>query len=365
MSDNGYWLGFSLIPGIGPKRIIQLRDYFGDIASAWLASESDLRQFGFSERLCHTFLDHRQRLNLAQEVEKVTRMNVSLITLGDDKYPASLREIDDPPPVLYVRGSMVEQDRRSLAVVGTRKPTRYGHDAAHDLSYRLASQGVTIISGLALGIDSAAHRGAIEGGGRTIAVLGCGIDMVYPRENYALAQQVSTCGAVLSEFSLGTRPLAGNFPRRNRILSGLALGVLVVEAPESSGALITASQAAEQGREVFAVPANIYNQTGQGCNRLLQDGAKLVMSEKDVLEELDIAYEHTRIRDVAEEIVATDVVEDKILALLDTEPIHVDDLVRLSGLSTAEVTSTLTLLELKGLAKSAGHMQYCRTYSPR
>lgn len=311
--------------------------------------------------LLSTFLDQREKLNLAAELKRINAVGAYLITYVDDQYPAPLREISDPPPVLYVRGQLLPEDRRALAVVGTRKASRYGIDAAKDLSYKLAKQGITIISGLALGIDSAAHQGAIEAHGRTIAILGCGIDILYPSENRKLALNIIEHGAVISEFPLGTKPLGANFPRRNRIVSGLSLGVLVAEAPESSGALITASLAAEQGREVFAVPANIYNRNGLGCNRLIQDGAKLVMSENDVLEEFDIAFEHAETRTKTREIIPTSDIETQILNLLDVEPTHIDEIVRKVGLSTAQVSSTLTLLELKGLAKAAGNMQYCRT----
>lgn len=360
MSDNRYWLGFTLIPGFGPKRIFQLRDWFDDLATAWQASDESLKKAGIPSALRVKLHEYRQKLDLPAELTRIKVAGAQFVTYDDDTYPAPLREINDPPPILYIRGQLLPQDRRALAIVGTRKPSRYGYEAAKDLSGRLAAQGVTIISGMALGIDSAAHRGAIEAGGRTIAVLGCGIDILYPSDNYKLAQQILKNGAIISEFPLGTKPLGTNFPRRNRIVSGLSLGVMVAEAPESSGALITASLAAEQGREVFAIPANIYNQTGRGCNRLLQDGAKLVMSEKDVLEEFNIAFEHAETRQETRQIAPANDIEAQIIELLEVEPIHIDDIVRRSNLPAAQVSSTLTILELKGLAKAAGHMQYCR-----
>jgi DNA processing protein len=259
---------------------------------------------------------------------------------------------------LYVRGALSPADDLALAMVGTRKATSYGRDATYDLAKQLARQGITIVSGLAHGIDAAAHKGALDGGGRTIAVFGCGIDVLYPRENRDLALKICDNGALISEFPIGTAPAAGNFPRRNRIISGLSLGILVVEAPEGSGALISADLAAEQGREVFAVPGNIYSPMSRGTNRLIQEGAKLVMHVGDVLDELNIAYTNVQTRLSAEQIAPGNEVEASILKHLSADPLHIDEIVRLSQLPIATVSSTLTILELKGLARMVGHMQY-------
>jgi DNA processing protein len=245
-----------------------------------------------------------------------------------------------------------------LSIVGTRKATAYGRDVAYDLAKQLAQNGVTVVSGLAHGIDTAAHRGALDGGGRTIAVLGCGIDRIYPVDNRELANEMTRHGAIISEFPLGTPPEGRNFPRRNRVMSGMALGVLVVEADLGSGALITAEAALDQGRDVFAVPGNIYNHTSRGTNRLIQDGAKLVISVSDILDELDIIHQAVQTQAIAENIVPANETEARLLEQLTADPLHVDDIARLCGLPIATVTSTLTVLELKGLARSVGQMQY-------
>lgn len=365
LDDNAYWLALSLVPGIGSKRILQLRSHFGDLEAAWHASESDLTAAGLSRPMCQNLAQHRQRIDLAAELRKVEQAGAWLLTLDDPRYPHLLREIDDAPALLYIRGDLLPEDRRALAVVGTRKPSRYGIDVAHELSRDLAARGVAIVSGLAAGIDAAAHEGALRANGRTLAVMGCGVDIVYPSQNGALYQRIAQSGAIVSEFPIGTKPNASNFPRRNRLISGLTLGTLIVEAPESSGALITASLAADQGREVFAVPSSIHSPSGRGTNKLIQDGAKLVTCAQDILDEFDIAFTHAEVRTQAHELAPTSGIEAQVMQYLETEPVHIDEIVRLSGLSTPQVSSALTLLELKGLAQTAGPMQYCRTYPQR
>jgi DNA processing protein len=360
LSEKKYWLGFSLIAGIGPKRLFDLYRSFGSLQTAWYATASDLCQTGLSQRAVERLIEQRASIDPDAELEKVETAGAWLLTLDDERYPALLRELDAPPALLYVRGRLVPQDAKALSVVGTRKATKYGRDATYHLAGTLAKQGITIISGLALGVDTLAHRAALDNNGRTIAVMGCGVDVVYPHENADLIQRIARQGALISEFPLGTQPIPANFPRRNRIISGLALGVLVTEAPKRSGSLITASLAAEQGREVFAVPANIYNQTGRGTNRLIQDGAKLVMDVHDILEEFEIAADTVQTRQVTEKVVPANATEEQLLEHLAADPIHIDDLARLCDLPVAEITSALTILELKGLAQMVGHMQYSR-----
>lgn len=359
LSEHKFWLGFSLVNGIGLKRILVILNEFGSLASAWHSPENKLKQSSLDHALVAQFIEQRKKIDVDQEMAKVTRVGAYLVTYIDKQYPASLKNVDAPPPVLFIRGTIDSADERALAVVGTRKATKYGRDAAYDICYQLANSGITIISGMAHGIDQAAHMGAIDAGGRTIAVLGTGVDICYPRDHSELGQKIMRQGMLISEFAMGTNPLSNNFPRRNRIVSGLSLGVLVVEAPENSGALITASLAAEQGRDVFAVPGNIYNIMSRGSNRLIQDGAKLVLEARDILDELNIAHQATTIRVRTEAIAPSNGIEAKLLAHLNSDPIHIDDLVRLSGLSINEVSSTLTILELKGLAQMVGHMQYC------
>ncbi|MBC8170405.1 MAG: DNA-protecting protein DprA [Anaerolineae bacterium] len=360
--DSRFWLGFSLIPGIGIKRLKLLLEAFGTLAAAWSASDMELKRAGLGDVARTQVLKSRAQLDLKAEVAKVQQVGASLLTLNDETYPPLLKMLPDAPPLLYVSGELIPADQRSLAMVGTRKATRYGQDAALDLASKLAAQGITIISGLAPGIDAAAHEGALRGGGRTIAVLGSGIDVIYPREHHDLARRITRSGALISEFPIGTRPEGRNFPRRNRVISGLSPGVLVVEAPVDSGALITANMAAEQGREVFAVPANIYNPMGAGANRLIQDGAKLVMGIEDILDELNIAHEMVTTRTRTEQVIPANATEATVLQYLSADAVHIDEIIRLSGLPTPVVSSTLTLLELKGLAQMVGHMQYSLIY---
>lgn len=360
--ENRFWFAFSLVPGIGTKRIQHLAQAFQSLAHAWSASEAQLKQAGLEAAPRSQLLKLRATLNIDEEIARVHRLGATFLTLADDAYPFMLKSLPDAPPVLYVLGELTAQDARSLAVVGTRKATKQGRDAAFDLSQQLAANGVTIISGLAPGIDASAHQGALQAGGRTIAVLGSGINVIYPRENADLARRITQHGALISEFPIGTPPEGRNFPRRNRVISGLSLGVLVVEAPENSGALITANVAAEQGRDVFAVPASIYNQMATGTNRLIQDGAKLVMNVEDILSELNITHETINLRTKTEQIAPADGVERLLLQHLAADPIHIDELAQLCHLPVAAVSSTLTILELKGLAQMVGHMQYSRTY---
>jgi len=362
VDERLYWLGFSLVPDIGPKRMGLLRSYFGDLKSAWNATETQLRQSGLEKQPTENLARQRRALNLTTQAEKIERAGARFLIITDDEYPPLLKVLPDAPAVLYVRGRLTSDDSRALGMVGTRKATSYGRDAAAHFSRQLAAQNVTIVSGLAHGIDAAAHRGALESGGRTLAVLGCGVDIVYPSDHQELAREIVKHGALISEFPVGAPPEARNFPRRNRIISGLSLGILVVEAPEASGALITAQIALEHGREVFAVPGNIFSRESSGANRLIQDGAKLVMRIEDILDEFNLAHRAVETRATAERIAPGSENEARLLEFLSVEPIHVDDLVRLCGLNIATVSSTLTILELKGLARTVGHMQYCLPY---
>lgn len=361
MSDKKYWLGFNLVQQVGSVSIQRLLAFFGNLQDAWHAKASDLAAAELNKPAIQSLVQARQQLDLDEEMQRVDAVGARLITFIDSEFPDNLRTISDPPMLLYVKGSLLPTDMRALAVVGTRKMTRYGHDATTQTAQWLAKQGVTIISGMADGVDAIAHEAALAAGGRTIAVFGCGIDIIYPSHHDELSEKIMQHGALVSEFPLGVPPTGTNFPRRNRIISGLSLGVLVAEAPERSGALITAETALEQGREVFAIPSNIFNQNGAGCNRLIQDGAKLVMHPRDILDELDISHTAIETRTKVNKILPEDETERLILQYLEADAIHADDLARITGLPIATVTAVLTILELKGLAQSAGHMQYCRT----
>ena len=354
-------LGFSRVPGIGARRFARLLQHFDSIGEAWLAGESQLAQAGLEQRVRRRLLALRRELDLERELDKVRACGATLLTLLDDDYPQPLRNLADQPLALYVKGELLPADGNALAMVGTRKANAYGRDVAGRLAQDLATQHITVVSGLAHGVDAAAHRGALKAGGRTLAVLGCGVDVAYPANHRQLAWEISEQGALLSEYPPGSKPDGRNFPRRNRIISGLALGVLVVQAPEASGAIITANSAAEQGREVFAVPGNIHDPVNAGCHRLIQDGAKLVTSIGDILEELNLAWTRVETAATAQRVVPANETEANLLARLGADPTHIDDLARECRLPVANVSSTLTLLELRGLARKVGPMQYSRT----
>lgn len=355
-----YWLGLHLIPQFGIAKISQLMAQFDSPEALWQERDESLMRLDLPRQLLDQFVAGRRSIDLPREVDKVLRCGASLVTLADKSYPPLLRSITGRPPLLYVRGQLVESDDKCLAIVGTRKPSKYGWDAAYHLAFHISQQQATIVSGLAQGIDSAAHRGALKAGGRTIAVMATGIDKIYPRDNTDLVEEIIEQGAIVTEMPIGAAPLGRNFPRRNRIISGMSLGVLVAEAPEKSGSMITVTSANEQGRDVFAVPHNIFSKTGRGSNRLIQDGAKLVMNVSDVLDELNIMHLNTQTRIKTEQVQPENRVEMMILEQLGVDPIHVDTIVRRTQLPPATVTGALALLELKGLAEIAGPMQYCR-----
>jgi len=359
-SDTKYWVGFSLIPGVGRARFAKLESYFGTLEQAWQASPTQLQAAELETRVLQEIVDWRPRINLEAEMERLDRFGVAALTWKDPGYPARLKEIYDCPPLLYMRGQLLPQDEWCLAVVGTRRPTLYGKQVTQELVSELARRGVTIVSGLARGVDAEAHRAALEVGGRTLAIFACGLDIVYPSEHAHLAQQIMSQGALLSDYPLGTRPKAEHFPRRNRIMSGLSLGTLVIEAGDSSGALITAGRAVEQNREVFAVPGSILSPASRGTNRLIQDGAKLVRSYTDVLEELNLT---ARVQPQPEqlemrELLPVDDTEAVLLKKLSAQPTHIDEVCRESGLPISLVSSTMALLEIKGLVKQVGAMNY-------
>jgi DNA processing protein len=351
-----YWLGFSLIPGIGPAKFSLLENYFGDLGRAWQAIATELKAAGLDSKSVDMIVATRPKISLDEELEKLERYKVNVVTWGDPVYPSRLKEIYDRPPLLYFRGILLPEDEWAIAVVGTRRSSAYGRQVTEEIVSDLARNKITIVSGLARGIDAVAHQTALEAGGRTIAVFGCGVDMVYPSEHMNLARQIMGHGAVVSEFPLGTRPKPEHFPQRNRIMSGMSLGVLVVEAGERSGALLTANYAMEQNREVFAIPGNIFSPLSRGTNHLIQEGAKLVRHCADILEELNLTM--TAPQQVLKEPIPTTDIESQLLSCLSKEASHIDDICHRSGLPIATVSSTLTMLEFKGLAKQVGGMNY-------
>ena len=354
--DIKFWVGFSLIPGIGRVKFAQLENYFGNLENAWKAAPADLKHAGLDSGSVNAINSWRPKISLETEMEKLERYAVTVLNCNDANYPARLKEIYDYPPVLYIRGSLLPEDEWCLAVVGTRRTTVYGRQVTEEIVTDLAQSKITIVSGLAKGVDSVAHQAALAAGGRTIAVFACGLDTVYPSENANLARSTIQQGALISEYPLGTRPRAENFPRRNRIMSGLSLGVLVVEADESSGAMITAHLALEQNREVFAIPGSILSPTSRGTNHLIQEGAKLVRDYTDILEELNLMSVAHQM-EMREAIPASDT-ESLLLKQLSAEPTHIDEVCRSTSLPTSTVSSTLTMMELKGMVKQVGPMNY-------
>jgi DNA processing protein len=359
LSELVYWIAFNHVSGIGPVRFRLLLTYFhDDLAQAWRADRQELSRAGLDQRTIEAFLTQRLKIEPEQEMEKLEMAKIKVLTWRDPTYPALLREIAASPPVLYVRGELTEADQFALAVVGTRSASSYGQQVTARLVTELAHGQVTVVSGLALGVDTLAHSAALDARGRTIAVLACGLNVVYPARNARLARHIaeSGLGALVSEYPLDFRPESGNFPARNRIIAGLAQGVLVVEAGEKSGALITANCALKEGRDVFAVPGNIFSSRSIGTNRLLQEGARPVMEVKDILEALNLFMLPQRIE--VQQSLPENAEERALLSLLGPEPAHIDELVMGSNLSAPTVTATLTMLELKGLIKSVGRTQF-------
>jgi DNA processing protein len=361
--DLKYWVSFTLIPGIGHVRMGQLESYFGSAAAAWKANESELKKAGLDAGTIKTIISDRPKIDPDQEMAKMVQAGIKAFTCRDLGYPARLKEIYDYPPVLYVLGNIDIRDEYSLAVVGTRKASLYGRQVTEEIVTDLSHSKITITSGLARGIDTFAHQAALEAGGRTIAIIACGLDTVYPPENKSLARRIIENGALVSEYPLGIRPHAENFPRRNRIMSGLCLGTLVVEAGEKSGALITAQMALEQNREVFAIPGSIMSAASLGTNRLIQAGAKLVTGYKDILEELNLMTAEHQIE--MKELIPPTETESVLLKQVGTEPTHIDEICRAAGLPASTVSSTLTMMELKGMIKHMGAMTYTRAREAR
>jgi DNA processing protein len=357
MSDEKkYWIGFNLVRGIGSVRFQQIKNYFGDLSVAWNAPGESFKQAGLPGRAVTNFLRLRKQIDLDQVYESILEKNIKVLTLLDDDYPRLLKEIDQSPPVIYVKGTLTPADEFAIAIVGTRRVSEYGQQITRDTSIYLAGHGLTIVSGLARGVDGIAHRHALEAGGRTIAVLGSGVDVIYPPEHRKLAEAISENGAVISDYPLGTQPEGVNFPPRNRIISGLSLGTIVVEAGDRSGALITADFALEQGRDVFAVPGNVLSPASRGTNRLIQNGAYAIVSPQDVLDVLNLS-ELESIK-TARQVLPADKTEARILQVMNFEPMHIDEICNEVSLSVDKVSAALTMMELKGLVQHVGAMRY-------
>lgn len=390
------WLALSLVPGVGSSHFVRLLAHYHTPGAVLRTPARELADV-VGPKLAPLIAQYGASSDVDEQVRRMKAAGAHLVTMEDPSYPEPLAEIYDPPLVLFVRGELRESDVRAIALVGTRKPSPYGLRMAEQLGRELGARGICVISGLAAGIDAAAHRTAIEAGGRTIAVLGCGVDVVYPKENADLYELIAQHGAVISQFPMGMKPLAGNFPYRNRIVSGLAMGTVVIEAPMASGALITARTAAEQGREVFAVPGQVGIRNAEGCHALIKQGAKLCESADDILVELPalkgmLAAAQRDAAPAAESAIPpladrpnrraeperakrpaapspaavpspppppappsaapkASGVEGKVLASLSQDGSFVDEIASRCSLSIAEALSTLTMMELKGLVR--------------
>jgi DNA processing protein len=360
MDPKAYWVGFNLVKGIGAVRLRGLLDFYGSLEIAWKAPVDGLRSAGLPPKTLENLLRIRKDCSLELIWENIQKRGIQVLTWEDKIYPRRLREIDQPPPVLYMLGSIETQDDWAVAVVGTRRVTPYGRQVAEELSHFLASHGISVVSGLARGVDHLAHEGALTAGGRTIAVLGSGVDRIYPPEHTRLAERITTQGAVLSDYPPGTPPESANFPPRNRIISGLAMATVVIEASVESGALITATFAVNQGREVFSVPGSIFAPQSKGTNRLIQEGATPLLKYDDILNVLQIGQvqEQQAARKTLQPDARVSSVEAQLLRVIVDEPQHVDEICAQCGLPIEQVSATLTIMELKGMVRQVGGMNF-------
>lgn len=362
-SKSEYLIGLNLIPELTPRRMTILLDHFSSPEEMWRAPQGALSSLpGFSAETVAKIVAQRSEQALDNELERARKLHVTILTVLDEDYPPLLRQIENPSAVLYMRGEPRIDTTRTLAIVGTRRSSRYGRMMASSLAQGLAALGLTIVSGLAIGIDTAAHKGTLENG-RTIAVLGSGLAHIYPASNTRLATQIcEQGGSLMSEYPLTTPPSKWTFPQRNRIISGLSRGVIVVEAPQRSGALITARLAMEQGREVFAIPGNATSTASVGTNALINDGAKLVTCVDDVVSEFpDLAAltkPSAKTQQQRETTLSPE--ERRVYDLIGLEPLHIDDIISRVGISPTQAAQILLMLQLQGLIEQVEGRRYIR-----
>jgi DNA processing protein len=360
MTDGEAYIALNMVPRIGPVRVRRLLEALGSPAAVLAAPLSRLQSVeGIGPEAAKSLREWQSHVDLAGELALVKEFGANVLTLASPDYPALLREIHDPPTVLYILGEILDRDRHAIGVIGSRKPTHYASDCAKKLAYQLAYAGVTVVSGLARGIDTAAHQAALAAKGRTIAVLGSGLLELYPPENKTLAEKIATSGAVITEFSMRIKADRQSFPMRNRIISGCSFGVLVVEAGANSGALISANQAGEQGRSLYAVPGRIDNPNAIGSNRLIQQGAKLVTSAADILDDMGLLFAETPdlVPARAPELSGN---EKIIHSAIGADEPHIDEIVERSGLPSHTVSSTLLALEMKKLVRQLPGSHFVR-----
>ncbi|MDP2695760.1 MAG: DNA-processing protein DprA [bacterium] len=358
--DNKYWLGFSYIKGLGASKINHISKYFRSMQDAWQANFEDFKKIRFNYKDIQNIISQRDDINPIDLELNLEKINIKYITLADDNYPVLLKEIFSPPPVLYYKGVIPENNHLALAVVGTRRTSVYGRHVTPQLIKPVVENGVIIVSGLALGIDTVAHQSCLDAGGHTIAVLGCGLDRIYPSTNYKLAEKIiATGGCLISEYPPGTEPFKQHFPARNRIIAGLSKATLIIEGDHKSGAMITAKFALEYNRDVLAIPGNITNTSAQGTNHLIKKGAYLIDDFKDILELYHLPNDKKKDNRMIDTTLTDD--EKLLLKTLAVEPLYIDEIIQACKLNTSTANATLVLLEMKGYVKNLGDDKYVRT----
>ena len=356
-----YLNALNRINGLGPQKMKILLDFFETPENVWKTNLEDLEKSGIGEAISRKIYEEKQKINPNEELEKLDRNSIKMITFDNPDYPEFLKEIPSAPYILYVKSDLNISEIFSdplIAIVGSRKMTEYGKRAAYSFARDLATAGITVVSGMALGVDAEAHLGALETKGKTLAVLGSSLEdsFIGPRSNYNLSRKIIESGALVSDFPLGTASIPFNFPARNRLMAGLTLGTLVIEAQLESGSLITANLALEFNREVFSVPGPIFSESSRGTNKLIKEGAKLVSSVQDILEELRLEKK-AEIKK-AREIIPDSKEEEIIIKNLGQEAVHIDKLLKLTKLKTATLLSTLAMMEMKGMVKNMGGQNY-------
>ena len=354
-----YLNAFNLISFIGSKRLSSILEHFDSAYAAWNAPVSDYRDLSGLGQYVNNLEEERAKIEPEKEWQRLEENKIKCVSSKTPLYPELLKQIYCPPPLLYYRGDISVLKNPSVAIVGSRRCTFYGKEVAAQLASGLAINGIIVVSGMALGIDTAAHQGSLDSNGLTVAVLGCSLDYCYPPRNKELMEMITARGCVISEFPLGSAPLPQNFPQRNRIISGLSLGTIVVEATEKSGAMITANLALEQNREVMAVPGNIGSPYSRGCHRLIKEGAKLIETVEDIINEFNLNITILKEDKAVQELSLT-ATENKLLELLPYKPMHIDDIVRTSQLAITEVNACLLSLELKAVIRQSAGKFFCR-----
>lgn len=357
-----YLNALNKINGVGSQKVRTLLSFFGTAEKAWRAGLADLKASGMGEVISERIFAERNNIDPDAEWKRMEKENVKMITFDMPEYPRLLKEIANPPYTIYMKGEIDLNGAPMIAIVGSRKFTAYGSQAATTFARDLAAAGITVVSGMALGIDAIAHQGALSAGGKTVAVLGGSLDdkNIYPRNNFNLSREIIENGALISDYPIETPAgLQGNFPARNRIIAGLSLGTLIIEAGEKSGTLITANLALESNREVFAIPGSIFSSQSAGTNALIKKGAKLITSVKDVLEELNLGEDNKNVSIISR--IPETKEEEILLKILSADPLHIDNISKLSKLETATVASALSIMEIKGWIKNIGGQNYIIT----